>query len=123
MAIQCKTHYSDLCNPLGSKLIGLLALDTESRGSDDSIALIKRLRPLNGRINDGSINARDLVHQRRDMGSVDIDGVRVGVAVLVTLDLIDTEGLELSGQRIAVDGSHDGGVESAEALRAEGALL
>lgn len=79
---------ANLLGPLGGQFGGLLALDPQRRGGQDHVALVERLGPLDGGVDDGRVHARHLVQQRGDVRAVDVDGVhgRVAVGELLKLD-------------------------------------
>lgn len=71
----------DLFKPFSSKLVRLLALDSQSRDWKYQVALFESLCPLQSGVDDGCINTGNLCQDRRDMGSIDIDWVGFWVAI------------------------------------------
>jgi hypothetical protein len=72
-----------LCNPLLGKLVGLLALDAESRGCQDEVALIETSSPLEIGVYDATVDAGYVVKDIGQMGAVEIERVDGGVAVRI----------------------------------------
>ena len=74
-----------LLYPFCSKLRRLLALDSQGRDWQNQIALFEGLCPLEGRVNDRSIDASDLRQNFREMCSIDINWVDLWITIGVFL--------------------------------------
>ena len=70
-----------LLHPFCSQVVWLLAFDPQSGYRQHHVALLKRLCPLQRRVDDLGLNASDLCKNRREVCPVDVDGVDVWEAI------------------------------------------
>ena len=102
-----------LGSPLLGELVGLLALDPESRDGEGHVALVETRSPSEVGVDERGIDASDLGKDVGQVGAVEVHKVQLGVVVgELGLDGVEAEAIDLLDQLVNGSGGGHCGVSA-----------